>query len=249
MATDPAPRRGIDTATAVVEGAADGLADGIDEHHLDQSLPDLARQTAPIAQRGVRSERLRATLEKADEKVSHAIDSTRAKARAVAESARRARKAPANVIDDVKVATKAYLGGLTASIVSYAVAGVIGAIAFVVLTVGLVQGLNELWGKPWGALAVGVAYGIVALIFASVAKGKAAAGRRHAKLKITQARLEVQRVVEPVRDAFRREPAPTSTFGQLDDKTKLAAGSASMQPLAAPSDPSTFPSDETFPRT
>lgn len=248
MATDPATRRGIDTATAVVEGAADGLADGIDEHDLDQSLPGLARQTAPIAQRGVRSERLRATLEKADEKVSHAIDSTRSKARAVAESARRARKAPANVLDDAKEATKAYVGGLTASFVSYLVAGVIGAIAFVVLTIGFVQGLNEVWGRPWGAFTVAVVYGILAFVFVSAAKGKAAAGKRHAKLKLAQARLEVRRVVEPVRDAFRRDPAAASTFGKLDDKTKLAAGSAPTTPLVAQAGPSTFP-DDTFPKT
>src|SRR5687767_15052408 len=121
--------RGIEATSAVVEGAADGLADGIERERLQDSMPALVHDTTPVVARNLppRSERLRARLERADEKVSHAIASTRDKARAVAETARRARRAPPHLIDDVRDAAKAYVGGLTASIALYAVAGVLAA--------------------------------------------------------------------------------------------------------------------------
>lgn len=233
MATDPPARRRIDTAAAVVEGAADGLADGIQEHGLDRSAPELARQAAPIAQRGARSERLRATLDKADEKVSRAIDATRTKARAVAGSARRARKAPAQVWDDLKDGGKAYAGGLAASAAAYAAAGLVAAIAIVLLTVGFVQGLNGAWGEPWGTFFVAAAYGAVAFGLVLAARGKAAKGRRTAKLRLAQARLELQRVADPVREAFRREPAPTTAFGSLDDRTTVLVKPSGPTPPSA----------------
>jgi len=252
MATDPDRRRSFDTATAVVEGAADGLADGIGEHGLDRSIPDLVRGNAPIAQRGIRSERLRATLDKADQKVSQAIDSSRTKARAIAESARRARRAPANVWTDLKDAGQAYVGGMAASLGAYAIAGFVGVIALILLTVGAVQGLNNLWGDPWGTFAVALLYGIIALAFVASAKNRAKAGKQRARLRMVQARLEMQRVADPVRQAF-GSGAPTSTFGQLKDSTKLAPATASptstpqSNPPAPPLASDTSSSIETFP--
>lgn len=230
----------MERATAAVEGAGDGLADGIEREDLRGKAAHLAQTASPIAQRGVRSERLRARLEQVDDKVSSAIDATRTKARAVAESARRARHAPGQALERVQHAAKAYAGGLAASIGFYAAAGLVGAITLVLLTVGFVQGLTELWGRPWGALAVALAYGIVALALATAAKGRAARGRSEARRDLEVAKAEVRQVAEPIRDAFRRKPEPATKVKLLvrpDDATALQArpvdASVGAQPLRA----------------
>ena len=201
MATD-APRRGLDTASAVVEGAADGLADGIEREHLGDSLPHLAGETASIAQRNSRSQRLRARLERADEKVDAFLDRTKGKARALAESARRVRRAPPQVANEARLAGKAWASGLAAGLALRVAAGVVLAVAFTVFTVGLVQALNGLWGAPWGTFAVAALYTFVGFAVLGAAKGKADAGRRAARVHLERARAEVRRVAQPLRDAF-----------------------------------------------
>lgn len=216
---------GIDQATAAVEGAADGLADGIERHGLREHAGHLAQTAAPIAQRGSRSERLRATLERADEKVTRAVDKTRLKARALAESARRARHAPRHVQEHLQRAGKAYAGGLAAGLVRYAAAAFVGLIALVVFTVALVQGLNEAWGKPWGTFTVAGAYAIAALVLAVSGQGRAAAGKAQAKVHLADARQELRDVAEPLRTRWSDGPG-------LSAVVPPPASSSTFQPLA-----------------
>lgn len=225
--------RPVETASAAVEGAADGLADGIEREGLGDSLPRVAGQAAPIAQRGARSERLRARLDKADEKVSRAVEATRVRARAVAESARRARRAPPHVLAGVKDAAKAYAGGLAASAGFYAAAGAVALAAAIVLTVALIQGLNGLWGKPWGTFAVGAAYGLVAFGLLGAARGKAGRGRIEAKARLEDARQELRGVAEPVREAFRRPPRPEAAAAAAAKAPPLRQGPVALDTLGA----------------
>ena len=221
-ASDPLPVR----AAAIVEGAADGIADGLERDQVADELDAVhgAIRTGQGARptRSPRADRLRARLEQIDERVDAVVDKTRLRARAVAESARRARGAPPTIAADLKRAAKAWTGGLAASLGLRAAAGVVAAVAFVVLTVGLVQGLNALVGAPWGTFLVALAYFLGAMILMGAARGRAKAGNAEAVRQLQHARHEVRRVARPVRNAFRgvedpagapvpAEPVPQTT--------------------------------------
>jgi hypothetical protein len=224
MPADPASSDSLPTRTsAVVEGAADGLADGLEREAIgDDVHAAMQRSSQAVRSHGSpRSERLRARLEQVDSKVDDVIDKTRLRARAVAESARRARDAPPAIANDLKAAGRSWLGGLAASVGFSAAAGVVGAIALGVLTVGLVQGLNALVGAPLGTFIVAVAYGLVALALFSAGKARAKRGREEARGQLAAARHEIRRVAKPVRRAFTGEPEPEAPSSPPLETTRL----------------------------
>ncbi|HUR25934.1 MAG TPA: hypothetical protein VM327_07990 [Candidatus Thermoplasmatota archaeon] len=212
MPSDPSPPDSFDSlptrSAAVVEGAADGLADGLERDavagELDAVHGALGRAGQGIRpSRSPRADRLRARLERIDERVDDVVDKTRVRARAVAESARRARHAPATVSADLRGAAKSWASGLAISVGLQAAAGVVAAVAFVVLTVGFVQALNALVGAPWGTFLVALLYGILAFALFSGAKARAKRGREEARRRLLHAGHEIRRVARPVRNAFR----------------------------------------------
>lgn len=221
MATDPSDPLHPSTSSeplaarsaTLVEGAADGLADGLERDRIAGELDAVHGAIGRTGQgirpaRSPRADRLRARLEQIDEKVDGVVDKTRIRARAVAESARRARDAPPAIAADLKCAAKAWTGGMAASLGLKAAAGVVAAVAFVVLTVGLVQGLNAWVGAPWGTFLVALGHGLVAMLLFASAKGRAKAGNAEARRQLLHARHEIRRVGRPVRNAFRGAEAP-----------------------------------------
>src|SRR5688500_2729646 len=133
---------------AVIEGAADGLADGLEREDIQGEVHGAISQVERTLDDhpSPRSERLRARLERLDDKVETLIDKTKVRARAVAETARRAKNAPPKVADDLKVAARSWSRGFAQNVGFVAAAGFVGLVALVVLTVGMVQGLNDAWG-------------------------------------------------------------------------------------------------------
>lgn len=221
-AADPLPLR----AAAVIEGTADGIADGLERDQVAGELDAVHGVIGRTGQgqrpsRSPRADRLRARLEQIDEKVDGVVDKTRVRARAVAETARRARTAPAAISADLKHAAKAWTGGMAASIGLRVAAGVVGAVAFVVLTVGLVQGLNAILGAPWGTFVVALGYGLVAMVLASAAKGRAKRGRAEAREQLLAARHELRRVARPIRNAFRGNVEPAAPETPVVETTRL----------------------------
>jgi hypothetical protein len=213
-------------SAALIEGAADGLADGLERDAVADELDSVHGAIGRVGQgprpsRSPRADRLRARLEQIDERVDEVVDKTRVRARAVAESARRARAAPAAISTELKGAAKAWAGGMAASIGLQVAAGIVGAVAFVVLTVGLVQALNAVVGAPWGTFLVALLYGFVAMALFSGAKARAKRGRTEARDRLLAARHEVRRVARPIRNAFRGEVDPPTPEAPVRETTRL----------------------------
>lgn len=191
--------------SAAIEGAADGLADGLEREHPEIPFQEALHRAGVTfkASPSPRSQRLRARLDRIETKVGDTVDKTRVRARAVAETARRAREAPPTLVEELTGALKSWTSGIVKGIGLKAAAGAVGIIALVVLTVGLVQGLNLWLGTPWGTFVVALGYIALALILFTSGKGKAAAGKKQAKVQLAAAKEEVRHVTRPVRHAFR----------------------------------------------
>jgi hypothetical protein len=209
----PRPRIQEWRVGAAVEGAADGLDEGIERHEAGPALRRMSEQVGKAAVAvtpdstdpktgSSRRERLRAKMDRVDEKVTEVVDGTRVKARAVAETVRRGKDAPPKVAEDVKEAAKAYATGMVAGLGLYIAAGVLALAAAVVLTVACVQGLNRAWGAPWGTFTVAAVYAVLTAFCYFMAKGRAEAGREEAKGHLSEARDEIRHVTLPVRQAF-----------------------------------------------
>jgi hypothetical protein len=220
--------------SAYLEGAADGLADGLEREEPETPLQQtLHRASETFASHpSPRSERLRAKLDQVEDKVSEAVDKTRVRARAVAETARRAREAPPTLAEELTGALRSWTSGLAKGLGLKVAGGVIAAIAFTVLTVGLVQWLNLRLGYPRGAFVVAVAYGLLAAIAFAAGKGKAAKGKMEAKAQLIAAREEIRHVTRPVRRAFRG-----------DDDLAVRSGLKDTVELELPDDGTTFGED------
>ncbi|MEA3190706.1 MAG: hypothetical protein QOD77_1288 [Thermoplasmata archaeon] len=229
------PATGLERAAAAAAGAAEGLADGIRrsrlEHHANNAYTEMVRVrdaatgTEPTASAAPPNGKVQAAIARTGAAVRNVADDVRERAEAIGEASRRAREAPGHIATDLKEATGAYAKGLAASIGLWAVAGALGAAAFVVLTVFLVDGLSMILGAPWGALAVALLYGIGVAVTIGMARAAQARGKHAAANKLEHAREEVRRVARPVRRAFRGRapatrtwtPAPTTPLSTLSN--------------------------------
>jgi hypothetical protein len=208
----------ISKPAAVIEGAADGLADGLEREQPERGVQETLHRAGQRfeASPSPRSQRLRARLDRVEDKVEEVVDKTRVRARAVAETARRAREAPPTLAEELTGALRSWTSGIAKSIGMAVAAGVVAVAALVVFTVGLVQGFNDVLGAPGGTFLVAVLYGIVALVLFGSGKGKAAEGRQEAKAQLIAAKEEVRHVTRPVRRAFRGDDDLAARSGTLD---------------------------------
>jgi hypothetical protein len=204
--------------SAFVEGAADGLADGLEREQPERGVHESLHRTGERLERdpSSRSQRLRARLDHVEDKVDEVVDKTRVRARAVAETARRAREAPPTLAEELTGALRSWTSGIAKGIGLTVAAGLVAAIAFTVFTIGLVQGLNLWLGAPWGTFLVALVYAAVAFGFYGMGKGKAAEGRQEAKAQLIAAKEEVRHVTRPVRRAFRGDDDLAARSGALD---------------------------------
>lgn len=203
---------------AAIEGASDGLADALEREEIEEEVHEATHRAGEAfgASPSPRTQRLRARLDRVDEKVDEVVDKARVRARAVAETARRARDAPPTVAEELTGALKAWTSGLAKGLALKVAAGAVAIIALVVLTIALVQGLNQEWGAPRGTAAVGVGYLVLTLLLFMAGKGEAAKGKEEAKERLDAAKDEVRHVTRPVRRAFRGDQDLAARSGAID---------------------------------
>lgn len=131
-------------------------------------------------------------------------EETKARAHAVAETSRRATRAPGRIRAELKAGIRAWWKGLVTAIALTAVMAVIGIVAFIVLTIALVVGLNELVGDPAGTFIVALLYVVLAGIALLVARSARTRAGEETARRIENSREEVRHVAAPVRNAFGR---------------------------------------------
>lgn len=124
------------------------------------------------------------------------------KARAVNQSAHRAVRIRQESTNELKEATSSYAHSLTSGFGFFIGAGVIGAASFVVLTVGLVIGLNALVGAPAGYFLTVLAYLVVAGVLIGVGKRSRETKREDAKEHAEHVRSELRYASHPMVKAF-----------------------------------------------
>ena len=133
---------------------------------------------------------------------THLAHEGKVRAQAVAETSRRAARAPKHIGDDLREAGSSYAHSLTAGWGLFALAGVLGVASLVVLTVGLVVWLNALLGSPAGYFLTVLGYLVVAGVLAGVAVARRRKHREEAREHVRDVRREVRHVTRPVRRAF-----------------------------------------------
>jgi uncharacterized membrane protein YuzA (DUF378 family) len=208
--TQPRSSTGIERLAAAAEGAADGLEEGMAEYDpmgaTASALTEGQRVVTAATGRTPQATTLQPRLDTAKEKMHRIAQRTREGAHAVRETSERARAAPGIVAHDAKEATKAYMGGLSASAGMFAAAGLLAFFALACLTVGLVVGLGNLVDSlAGGAFLTMLLYGIAAAACIPFARKAKAAGARKAQEHMEHARNEVRQVGRPMRQALRRE--------------------------------------------
>lgn len=149
-------------------------------------------------------ENVREQAESVKYAAQRAKENVRVKAEAVAETGRRARVAPGNILHEYGEAFRAWKRALVTSIAMFALIGVVGIAAFVVLTIALIAGLSVLIGPIAALFVVALLYVVVAGVCYAVAKsaGKRAAEERAEHME--NVREEMRHVGRPVRNAFSR---------------------------------------------
>lgn len=153
-----------------------------------------------------RAESMQQSMHETADRVRHtaqvAKEETKVRGQAIAESGRRAKQAPGHIRHELSAAVSAWMKGLATAIAMWAALGLVGATAFIVLTIALVTGLNELIGDPAGTFVVAVLY----LVVAGIAYGAARRARASASEKthehVENSKEEVRHVTGPLRDAF-----------------------------------------------
>lgn len=214
----------LDKALAGVEGAVEGLAEGLERHgfapaaHRAIDAADrlaasthLRRDTtrpSPVARRlHAATGRLDQTVRDVQETFQTTVEDTKRKMAAVQETGRRAARAPGLVTRDVAKAAGAYGRGLAAGIGLYAALGACGLFALVLLTMAGVTALTPVLGAAGALLVFGLLYVGAAgacLALAQAAQRRAAA---EARLHLEEARNDLRHVAEPVQEAFAAGPA------------------------------------------
>lgn len=190
---------GADTAQEVPYGAvAAGAGDDV-----DFATDGRAATTPPGQWRPPRPGAATARVERVRKTVRRAVDRTQAGAEALAETSKRAAKAPGLVARDLGGAAGAYARGYTRMAVNYAVMGVLGLGALILFTVALAVGLNRVLGSPWGTAIVGLLYVVGAGIAMAMAKAAQVAAKREATIKIEHAKAEVHAIADPWRRFLR----------------------------------------------
>lgn len=252
-------------------GALDGLAQGLEANDVaattDRAMAETTAVVAGVergihrsgfakskrggrhARRGRAPHPVSRPMRRARRVVRHAIERTQSGAHAVAETGRRAMRAPPLVVNDLKQAATSYGKGWAKGIAFYAIAGVVAIAAFACLTAGFVIGLNLLLGPPWGAFVVAAVYVGVALVFVNKAGKAVRRGTVEATRHVGDAKRHIREVGEPIRRwraAPRRSPArrrsrrPSSQAAQVarpvaqDNEVTFVATPRPHQPPPSP---------------
>lgn len=182
------------TATAgAVRSAKDSVVDTTSGAY--GAVKDRTSSAAESVRESVESAKLAATRLKEETKV---------RGQAVAESGRRARQAPGQYTREVKGALGAWMGGLTRALAMFALIGVVGVAAFVLLTISLVVWFNILVGDPLGTFLVFLLYVVVAGIAFAIARSQRAKARAETQRHMENSREVIRNVGRPVREAFGR---------------------------------------------
>lgn len=220
------PARKLDKTMAAIEGAAEGVADGIERHGLadaahraidqaDQLRDRVGRSFRPNADRRPSAVarklheatgRATAMAHDASESVRRTTQDIRYKSRAIAETGRRARAAPPIVAQDLRKAAGAWAGGLAAGAGWYAALGVCAIFGLVLLTMAAVGALAPAIGAPLALLVVGCVYAAAAFACLGAARTAQARANEEARKHMAKARDDVRRVTQPVREAFAPQP-------------------------------------------
>ena len=214
----------LDKALSGIEGAVEGLAEGLERHgfapaaHRAIDAADrlaastrLRRDTtrpSPVARRlHEATGHLDQAVRDVQETFQTTVEDTKRKVAAVQETGRRAARAPAIVTRDVARAAGAYGRGLAAGVGLYAALGACGLFALVLLTMAGVTALTPVLGAAGALLVFGLLYVGAAgacLALARAAQRRAAA---EARLHLEEARNDLRHVAEPVQEAFAAGPA------------------------------------------
>lgn len=183
--------RGLQRAGGAAADVATNAADAVrDAAH---NVAETAREAKHNVQEKVADAR---------ERVEDVAEDVRVKAGAVAETSRRAARAPPRIAREWREAASAWWAGLKTATGLMALLGVIGLTAWVLLTIALVVGLNQLIGDPAGTFAVFGIYLIGALGCYAGAKAVRHAADKKRAMHILRSREEVRHVTRPVREAF-----------------------------------------------
>jgi len=171
----------LEKGLAAVEGAAEGFAEQAREGDLARHTSraaDQAAQTVRQAQEGMGTADVLSP--DALSRAGDAVRSSVAQAPGIAEAAREARATPGivgdevrRVIDDVRREVAKTVGGIVA-------AAVLAVFALGFLALAIAAHLNAQWGVPWGHVAVGLTFAILAAMAGAVAYQAATSIRREA---------------------------------------------------------------------
>ena len=155
-----------------------------------------------------RTNDLKASVREQAESVKYAAQRTKeevkVRAEAVAETGRRARVAPRNIMHEYGEAFGAWKRALMTSIAMFALIAVVGIAAFVVLTIALIAGLTVLIGPIAALFVVALLYVVVAGICYAVAKSARTRAAHEREEHMENVREEMRHVGRPVRNAFSR---------------------------------------------
>lgn len=182
-------------------GEARAQADTPEMRELGGELRAAGEKTAEATHQA--TEAVRDAAVRVQETARHVKDEVRVRAEAVAESGRRARYAPGHVLDELGETWAAWKRALVTSLAMGALMLVVGLAAFVVLTIGLVQGLALLVGYVGALFLVALLYVIAAGIAYAVGRTARASATREREEHMENIREEARHVVRPMRDAFR----------------------------------------------
>lgn len=149
-------------------------------------------------------ESVQETVENVRYAARRAKEEATVRAEAVAETGRRARRAPGRIRTELGAAVGAWADGVKKSIAMGLMLIIFATNALIVLTIALVVGLNELIGDPAGTFVVALLYLVIAGIAFAVARSAKARAAERTQQHVENSKEEVRHVTRPVREAFSR---------------------------------------------
>ena len=192
----------LEKSLAMAQGLAEGFAEEARRGDLAGSVgaaAQQAQQTVQEAQQGLRrgmppSEgpsaigasggSLSQVMERGAEAASGSADT-------LALLAQQIREAPTAIAAEVRATVNEVMGEARKTLIGGIAAVILGLFGLFLLSYGAAIYLDGVWGTPWGFVAVGGAYFIVAMIAAASARSGAAGMRREAEQGMERVKGEV----------------------------------------------------------
>lgn len=164
----------------------------------------VARKDATVERIGEIRTDLHDRVERVKYRAHEVKEDVKIKAEAVGETSRRAARAPGKIRHELGEALAAWKRGVVAGLGGMAAMALFGITAFIVLTIAMVVGLNNLLFDPAGTFIVAGLYLVGALVAYGVTKSAKTRAAHQTEERIANAKEEVRHVGRPVREAFNR---------------------------------------------